>query len=45
MPTSLKTDDISSRRVGALKSPARILFMDHTAQMSGGEIALLNLVK
>ena len=28
-----------------LDRPRRILFVDHTAQMSGGEIALLNLVR
>ena len=27
------------------ESPARVLFLDHTAKIGGGEIALLNLVR
>lgn len=41
-------DEISSTRTSARVSPAakrRILFLDHTATMGGGEVALLNLVR
>lgn len=45
MQRSLTARAMPSPKVGGSPSPARVLFMDHTAEMSGGEIALLNLVK
>ena len=45
-PPLVKEHDHAAETSGAaFGERARILFIDHTAKMSGGEIALLNLVK